>query len=426
MAEQTFRSPGFFEREIDLTQRTTEIVGTPAGVIGTSIKGPAFVPVTVGSFADFESKFGTLDPDRFGPYAVNEWLKNRTALTYIRVLGAGSNKTTSEISLTQTAGVVKNAGFRLSGSRTEVSDARYNGTVQFLTAIHLIDADEPTGYPVFSDNNSVTSTGNIHLIRSMILTATGSRVMLLDHDQSFSISNASDDVASISAYDGTSEQGTFKLVLSSAIGSGYGNDESQAGLRIYTASLDPNSKHYVGNILNTNPDRFGAEQHLLYAEFPVEKEIAKVSTSAGSVGITSGSDTLVTAGGLSGTDFTQLFGRFDTRYQTAKTTSFISQPFGDKEFDLFHFESLDDGVAGNRRVKISISNLRRSTDPKNQFGTFTVLVRDYFDTDTDLRILEQYPNRVRQETKQIFFCQNSYEQYRRRWRSTCSSATFRI
>ena len=75
MAEQTFRSPGFFEREIDLSQRTTEIVGTPAGVIGTSQKGPAFVPVTVGSFSDFESKFGTLDPDKFGPYAANEWLK---------------------------------------------------------------------------------------------------------------------------------------------------------------------------------------------------------------------------------------------------------------------------------------------------------------------------------------------------------------
>ena len=47
MAEQTFRSPGFFEREIDLTQRTTEIVGTPAGVIGTSIKGGIFSSSTL-------------------------------------------------------------------------------------------------------------------------------------------------------------------------------------------------------------------------------------------------------------------------------------------------------------------------------------------------------------------------------------------
>ena len=58
MAEQTFRSPGFFEREIDLTQRTREIEGVPAGVIGMAQKGPAFVPVTVGSFVDFERRFG--------------------------------------------------------------------------------------------------------------------------------------------------------------------------------------------------------------------------------------------------------------------------------------------------------------------------------------------------------------------------------
>ena len=65
MAEQTFRSPGFFEREIDLTQRTVEIEGVPAGIIGTATQGPAFVPVTLGSFVDFERKFGTLNSDFF-------------------------------------------------------------------------------------------------------------------------------------------------------------------------------------------------------------------------------------------------------------------------------------------------------------------------------------------------------------------------
>ena len=55
MAEQTFRSPGFFEQEIDLSAREKAPVGTPAGIIGTAIKGPAFLPVTVGSFADFET-----------------------------------------------------------------------------------------------------------------------------------------------------------------------------------------------------------------------------------------------------------------------------------------------------------------------------------------------------------------------------------
>ena len=111
MAEQTFRSPGFFEQEIDLSARQVNPTGTPAGVIGTAEFGPAFVPVTVGSFPDFETRFGTLNPDRFGPYAVREFLKNRTALTYMRVLGAGANETAADIQNTETRGFVRNAGF---------------------------------------------------------------------------------------------------------------------------------------------------------------------------------------------------------------------------------------------------------------------------------------------------------------------------
>ena len=47
-----------------------------------------------------------------------------------------------------------------------------------------------------------------------------------------------------------------------------------------------------------------------------------------------------------------MFGSFNTRYQAARSTSFISQPFGRTEYNLFSFESLDDGEIGNRRVKI--------------------------------------------------------------------------
>ena len=111
MAEQTFRSPGFYEREIDLSERSEEVVGVPAGVIGTSEVGPAFIPVTIGSINDFVNRFGELDRTKFAPYAVNEFLKNRTALTFIRVLGAGANDTSTDIEATRAQGTVRNAGF---------------------------------------------------------------------------------------------------------------------------------------------------------------------------------------------------------------------------------------------------------------------------------------------------------------------------
>ena len=59
MAEQVFKSPGVTTREIDLSgPGTVSPQGIPAGVIGTAIRGPAFVPVTVATFQDFIAKFG--------------------------------------------------------------------------------------------------------------------------------------------------------------------------------------------------------------------------------------------------------------------------------------------------------------------------------------------------------------------------------
>src|ERR1044072_3467943 len=109
--EQTFRSANFFEREIDLSAPSiTGPVGVPAGLTRNDNKGPPTVPVTVANFDEFIQVFGNLDPKKFGPYAVNEFLKHRSALTYLRVLGAGANETDGNISTTIATGRVTNAG----------------------------------------------------------------------------------------------------------------------------------------------------------------------------------------------------------------------------------------------------------------------------------------------------------------------------
>ena len=115
MAENTFKSPGFFEQEIELTAEKQEPSGVPAGIIGAAQMGPAFVPMTLGTFADFENRFGTVTPEKFAPYAVREWLKNRQAVTFLRVLGAGANSTATDFSITKKYGTVKNAGYKAIG-----------------------------------------------------------------------------------------------------------------------------------------------------------------------------------------------------------------------------------------------------------------------------------------------------------------------
>ena len=106
MAELTFKSAGVSTREIDLSGPTAvRPQGVPAGVIGTAQKGPAFVPITVATFADFVADFGGTDGKKFGPLAMNEWMRNARAGTYVRVLGVGDAKKRSD------KGRVKNAGF---------------------------------------------------------------------------------------------------------------------------------------------------------------------------------------------------------------------------------------------------------------------------------------------------------------------------
>ena len=110
MAELTFKSPGVSSREIDLSGPTTlRPQGTPAGVIGTAQKGRAFVPITFATYQDFVAEFGATDGKKFGPLAMNEWMKNARAGTYVRVLGVGDAK--QRQSGGNNSGRVNNAGF---------------------------------------------------------------------------------------------------------------------------------------------------------------------------------------------------------------------------------------------------------------------------------------------------------------------------
>jgi len=387
MAEQTFRSPGFFEQEIDISTREQSPVGTPAGIIGTSLKGPAFVPITVGSFPDFRTKFGDLDPKKFGPYAVREFLKHRTAVTYLRVLGAGANDTSSDIEATRAKGTVKNAGFSLTSSEVvDDSLGRHNGAVQFLVAKHFVSASEAVGYPSLTQNDSVgTSTDNFaSLVRAMVLMPSGTRMMVLNGTGE-TFSHTANDQATVTS------AGLFKLVISSSTPA-FSTGDGLSGLRILTASLDPDNSNYIGKILNTDPDRFVEEEHLLYADFTVENELATVSTESDSIAITSGSLLTSEVSGDTAVIFRNLFGRFDTRYTTPTTTRFISQPYGSTEYDLFRFEALDDGAYSNSKYKIAITDLKKSSNPANPYGTFSVSVRKWDDNDTDQQVLERYPN----------------------------------
>jgi len=403
MAEQTFRSPGFFEREIDATARETQVLGVPAGVIGTADKGPAFVPVTVGSMSDFLNKFGDLDPDRAGPYAVSAFLANRSALTYMRVLGAGANETTTNISTTRDMGTVVNTGFKITpkligGTGLPVAGGTMramDGGVQMIVARHYVSSAVDYSFPEFTDNPSfgISAAGTVNLVRGVIFAATGSRVQLYEVGMQWK--NSMPLTASVK---GDSNK-YFAIAISSSLGSSYTDEfnvQAGAGIKIITASLDPSNASYISKVLNTDPQKFYEHQHLLYLDYAVEDELATVDQTpkSAAVMLVSGSTNNAGNAGLSGANryFQSVYGRYDTRYTTPRTPNIISQPYGSTEYPLIHFEALSDGAYANDKIKVTVANVRASVNKNYQYGTFEVRVRRFDDTDLEPQTVETYPD----------------------------------
>jgi hypothetical protein len=393
MAEQIFRSPNFYEREIDLSAPSVGgPVGTPAGVIAPANKGPAFVPVTFANFNEFVTTFGNLDPKYFGPYAVNEFLKNRSSLTYMRVLGAGSNTTVSDISDTDIMGTVKNAGFKLDGvAAPHDALGRHAGAVQLIAVQHDATANEAFGMPMFTDNDTLGGNVNsLNLIRGMVMMPETARFMILDGNEATTSINWStnNDEAQVK---NVNNKPRVKIVISSSLGSAYATDDGLPGIRIFSASFDPSADDYFAKILNTDPDRFYDQQHYLAADFAVDDQVARVDNDK-YVAVLSGSALTSSTSGDPTLAFRKVFGAYNTRFKTPTSPWFISQPFGKTEHDLFRIESLDDGEYANKLYKISIANIKASTDETNKYGTFNLQVRDWNDTDVNPVVLEQFTN----------------------------------
>ena len=372
MAEQTFKSPGFFEREIEVIKRPlVRNTATPVGVIGPAVRGPALVPTTVYSQEEFVRIFGAPHRKMLGGHAASEFFRNDgRALTYCRTLGTGS----------WTGTAIEKAGFKLVSKAGDggygVNDKKY-GAVHFVAAQHTVANAEFLGLGLFNDNRSHTTDADVtslpdaaamndavvELVRAMIFTHKDYSVFISEPDGAI---DDADDVA-------TASNSSVRILVKHA------SDDTKDAT--FTVSLDPAVSDYISNVLNTDPLSFDEKGHLLYAHFPVDTAVASVAT--GNVAILHDA--------LTNTDVDG-YGDFSSRFTTPETPKFISQPFGQKEYDLFHFESLDDGAYASDKYKISISNLRASTDPTYDFGTFTVSIRDLRDTDESPIIYETFTN----------------------------------
>ena len=147
------------------------------------------------------------------------------------------------------------------------------------------------------------------------------------------------------------------------------------GEKTFTAlSVDSESSNYFADVLGTSPDT--ANPGYAYAVFP---GAADLMATTGSMRVVVSTAALNFSGSVNG------------GYKNARTPWIRSQDFAGHKYNLFQFFALSDGNASNADVKVSILTLR--PDPLgSDYGTFSVSIRKFNDTDTNMNILESFSN----------------------------------
>lgn len=160
----------------------------------------------------------------------------------------------------------------------------------------------------------------------------------------------------------------FTLVVSGASGASTFN----------SMSVDPDSTRYFAKVLGTSPAT--SNDAFVYTQFP--KATSFVS------GALTGTAVVVLEAATGALNFSgSAFGS----YSHASTPWIRSQTIGSIKYNLFKVHTISDGTSANTDVKISIAGIRPAPIAGN-YGTFSLLVRAFDDTDSKVSVLEQFDN----------------------------------
>lgn len=161
---------------------------------------------------------------------------------------------------------------------------------------------------------------------------------------------------------------SFSLVLSSS-----GANTSASGLSVVEAATS-----FITKYFGTDPQAASTYSAYSYAVFPT-------ATSQAGTGVFLVAETC-------SLNLNTVNGATSGAYSNASTPWIKSQTIGGTKHDLFKVHTLSDGTNTNKLIKISITGISPSTNPDSDFGTFSLLVRDFNDTDNSLNVLESFDN----------------------------------
>jgi len=143
-SNKVFVSPGVYTSERDLSFVAQSVGVTTLGIVGETLQGPAFEPIFITNFDEFQTYFGPTSPEKFvntqipkyeAAYIARAYLQQSNQLFVTRVLGlngydAGPSWSITTIANvdTSTVGITGNTG-----PQTLAFTATTGGTVTITT-----------------------------------------------------------------------------------------------------------------------------------------------------------------------------------------------------------------------------------------------------------------------------------------------------
>lgn len=252
---QTHVSPGIYTKETELFYASKSLGITTLGVAGETVKGPAFQPILVENWRDYQRYFGGTNPEKFKgsqypkyelPYIAQSYLKQSNQLQVVRVLGlSGVNAGPAWVI---TAGFDSNEG----GTQGEGCE-QYNNTV---VAVIRSRAEHQKSALVAKENTNTESgpiiCEDVYEYDPLIYYA---KEVWLEESTFMELEG-------ICSPSFTTNNGDFKINQSN-----YGRFTIcvltyQDVVKKYSVSLNPGDKNYIYNVIGGDPDKGEAEVYV--------------------------------------------------------------------------------------------------------------------------------------------------------------------
>ena len=415
MAEKIV-SPGVFTRERDLSFLPAGVASIGAAVIGPTVKGPAFEPVIIESFKEFEQVFGPKTLDSYVPYTVESYLKSAGRVTIVRVLGlSGYTPKLIGVTLGGGTGVFATATISFSGvpavgetiaitdaaglTRTyiahgsdDIANLKFQQSSGEATVVDTLQQciDHANGH-----NGSITVTqpsatsikltmtedgvaGNT-TITSGLANATVPAAFTGGEDLDGSIANevvavlhpTQVDPAGIFTADLTTATTTTAIRLKASTYTNTTNFTTGQALDAthgftYSGSIDTTAENWLGNIFGFTPkSRIQPVYNYMLFNNYASRSVSQDST-------------LVTAVTNADNDLSTAYGA-NNAYE-ARTPFIVSQNLGSykspKTTRLFKIHTRSHGSCENYAYKVAISNIKDgSAVAGSDYGTFSLALR---------------------------------------------------